>query len=71
MHLWEEGELDSPLSDQLGIAMVPTMILVGADGKVVDRSVMAQDLDKLLSRQFDKDASKPAKTRSARREKKK
>ena len=46
------------------------MILVGADGKVVDRSVMAQDLDKLLSRQFDKDASKPAKTRSARREKK-
>ena len=70
VHLWEEGELDSPLSDQLGIAMVPTMILVGADGKVVDRSVMAQDLDKLLSRQFDKDPAKPAKTRSARREKK-
>lgn len=68
VHLWEEGELDSPLADQLGIAMVPTMILVGADGKVIDRSLMAQDLDKLLSREFDSDGRAKSNTRSARRD---
>jgi len=57
-HLFEEGGLDSPLSEQLGVAMVPTMLLVGADGKVIDRSVLAQDLDKILDRQFRRSANR-------------
>lgn len=56
IHLYEEGGLDSPLSEQLGVAMVPTMILVGADGKVIDRNVLAQDVDRLLTRQFNRSA---------------
>ena len=50
--------LDSPLAEQLGIAMVPTMILVGADGKVIDRNVVASDIDRLLSRQFRRSAKR-------------
>ena len=53
-HLYEEGGLDSPLAEQLGVSVVPTMILIGADGKVVDRNVSAIDLDKVLSREFKK-----------------
>jgi thiol-disulfide isomerase/thioredoxin len=52
IHLFEEGGLDSPLADQLGVSVVPTMILVGADGKVIDRNLSSADLDKVLSRQF-------------------
>ncbi len=63
--LFAEGGLDSPLSEQLGVAMVPTMILVGADGKVIERSLLAQDLDKLLARQFSRTPE-----RSARADKK-
>ena len=55
-HVFTEGDLDSSMAEQLGIAMVPTMILVGADGKVINRSVLSQDLDKLLSRQFSRSA---------------
>ena len=51
-HLYEDGGLDSPLAEQLGIALVPTMVLVGADGKVVDRNISAPDLDRELSRLF-------------------
>lgn len=56
--LFAEGGLDSPLSEQLGVAMVPTMILVGADGKVIDRSVLSQDIDRLLTRQFSRSAKR-------------
>lgn len=55
IHLYEEGGLDSPLADQLGVSVVPTMILVGADGKVIDRNLNSADLDKILSRQFRSD----------------
>ena len=54
IHLFEEGGLDSPLAEQLGIALVPTMILVGADGKVVNRNISASDLDRELTRLFQK-----------------
>ncbi len=57
-HLYAEGDLDSPLSEQLGVAMVPTMILVGADGRVIDRNLIAQDIDRLLSRQFNRSAQR-------------
>jgi thiol-disulfide isomerase/thioredoxin len=67
VHLFAEGGLDSPLAEQLGVAMVPTMILVGADGEVVDRSLLAQDLDKLLSREL---RSRQTRSRSARRDRK-
>ncbi len=53
-HLYEPGGLDSPLAEQLGVSVVPTMILIGADGKVVDRNLSAIDLDKVLSREFKK-----------------
>jgi thiol-disulfide isomerase/thioredoxin len=53
-HLYEDGGLDSPLAEQLGVSVVPTMILVGADGTVIDRNVSAVDLDKILSREFKK-----------------
>jgi peroxiredoxin len=55
IHLYEEGGLDSPLAEQLGVTVVPTMILVGADGKVINRNLTASDLDRALSREFQKD----------------
>ncbi|MGI9516027.1 MAG: thioredoxin-like domain-containing protein, partial [Pirellulaceae bacterium] len=54
-HLYAEGELDSPLAEQLGVSLVPTMILVDEDGKVVDRNVAAADLDRALNRQYKDD----------------
>lgn len=60
-HLYEEGGLDSPLADRLGVSMVPTMILVGDDGKVINRNLSARDLDKSLDRAFRKDAAKQGK----------
>ena len=59
--LYSDGDLDSPLAEELGIAMVPTMILVGADGKVIDRNVLATDIDRLLSRQFTRSAKRNSK----------
>lgn len=38
-HLFAEGGLDSPLANELGILSLPTMLLVGADGKVLTRNL--------------------------------
>ena len=54
IHLFEQGGLDSPLAEQLGIALVPTMILIGKDGAVLDRNISAADLDRALSRHYRK-----------------
>ncbi len=43
--LFEEGGLDSPLANELGIQTLPTMILVDKDGKVVNRNIRAQELE--------------------------
>lgn len=43
--LFEEGGLDSPLANELGIQTLPTMILVDKQGKVVNRNIRAQELE--------------------------
>jgi tetratricopeptide (TPR) repeat protein len=48
----QAGGLDSPLANQYGIVVLPTMFLVGADGKVVSRTVqiatVEDEIKKLL-----------------------
>lgn len=50
--LFEEGGLDSRLANELGIPILPTMILVGKDGKVVNRGIHVSELDGVLSNQL-------------------
>ena len=38
-HLFAEGGLDSRLANELGILSLPTMLLIGADGKVLTRNL--------------------------------
>ncbi len=42
----EAGGLDGRLAEELGILTLPTMILLDAEGKVVDRSVVITELEK-------------------------
>ena len=44
--LYEPGGLDSKLANELGILTLPTMILVGKDGKVVNRNVHITELER-------------------------
>jgi len=44
--LHEAGGLDGRLAEELGVLTLPTMILLDADGKVVDRNVVITDLEK-------------------------
>jgi thiol-disulfide isomerase/thioredoxin len=49
--VFEEGGMDSRLADAFGIISLPTMILVDAEGKVVNRNIRtATELDRLLER---------------------
>jgi thiol-disulfide isomerase/thioredoxin len=48
--LFEQGGLDGPLATNLGVLTLPTMILVGKDGKVINRSVNAGELDTELKK---------------------
>ena len=41
----EEGGLDGRLANELGVLTLPTMLLIGADGKVAERSLHAAQLD--------------------------
>ncbi len=47
-NIWEEGGLSNRLANEMGILTLPTMILVDKDGKVVNRSIHAIDLDNEL-----------------------
>ena len=47
-HLHSPGGLDSPLAVQYGITVLPNMFLIGADGKVVSRSVQSSTLEEEL-----------------------
>ena len=49
VQLHEEGGLDGRLAEELGVLTLPTMLLLDADGNVVDRNVMITDLEKKLS----------------------
>jgi len=46
--LHEPGGLDSRLAEEFGVMALPTMVLVGADGTVVDRNVTITGLEKKL-----------------------
>jgi thiol-disulfide isomerase/thioredoxin len=46
--LHEAGGLDGRLAEEFGVLTLPTMILVGADGNVVDRNVSIADLEKKI-----------------------
>ena len=47
--LYGEGGLESPLAEQFGIMALPTMILVDAEGNVVDRNVSITELERKLA----------------------
>ena len=44
--LFEPGGLDSRLANEMGILTLPTMILIGKDGKVLNRGVHITDLER-------------------------
>ena len=46
--LHEAGGLDGRLAEELGILTLPTMILLDADGNVVDRNVVITELEKKI-----------------------
>jgi thiol-disulfide isomerase/thioredoxin len=48
VQLYEEGGLDGRLAEELGVLTLPTMLLLDAEGNVVDRNVMITDLEKKL-----------------------
>jgi TolA-binding protein len=46
--IWEEGGLENRLANEMGILTLPTMILIDKQGRVVSRSVVANQLAKEL-----------------------
>jgi thiol-disulfide isomerase/thioredoxin len=48
--IFEEGGQDSRPANALGVISVPTMILLDADGKVVDRNVQMADLESAVKK---------------------
>ncbi|MGA2060903.1 MAG: thioredoxin-like domain-containing protein [Thermoguttaceae bacterium] len=48
--VFEEGGLDSPPANQLGILTVPCMILVEQQGKVVNRNIQAAEIEAELKK---------------------
>lgn len=48
--IYEEGGLDSRPANELGILTLPTMLLIDQQGKVVNRSVEAAELEKELKK---------------------
>jgi hypothetical protein len=48
--IFEEGGLDSPPANQLGILTVPCMILVDQQGKVVNRNIQAAEIEAELKK---------------------
>ena len=48
--LYEQGGLDGSLATNLGVLTLPTMILIGKDGRVINRSANAGELDTELKK---------------------
>lgn len=46
----EQGGMESRLANELGVVTLPTMILVGKDGRVVRRNITAGELDTELNK---------------------
>jgi thiol-disulfide isomerase/thioredoxin len=51
--LHEAGGLDGRLAEELGVLTLPTMILLDAEGKVVDRNVVITELEKKVDALLD------------------
>jgi peroxiredoxin len=48
--LYDQAGLDGPLAANLGVLTLPTMLLVGKDGRVINRSVNAAELEAELKK---------------------
>jgi thiol-disulfide isomerase/thioredoxin len=48
--IYESGGLDSRLANEMGVLTLPTMILVGDDGRVLNRNLHAGQLDGALKK---------------------
>jgi thiol-disulfide isomerase/thioredoxin len=48
--LYEPGGMECRIATELGIVNVPTMVLIGKDGKVVNRQIYVAELSKVLSK---------------------
>ncbi len=48
--LYEPGGMDGRLATELGIVNVPTMLLIGKDGKVINRQIYVAELSKVLAK---------------------
>jgi hypothetical protein len=48
--VYEPGGLEGRLATEMGILTLPTMILVGRDGKVLNRNIHAGELDAELKK---------------------
>lgn len=46
--LYEKGGFDGRLAEELGVLTLPTMLLIDAEGRVVDRNLAITDLEKKL-----------------------
>lgn len=52
IQLHEPGGLESPLAEQLGVVTLPTMMLIGKNGQVIDRSVSVSELDRKIKQEI-------------------
>jgi thiol-disulfide isomerase/thioredoxin len=50
--LYEPGGLDSRLATQYGILSLPTMILIGKDGRVIDANIQSGELEAEIKKQL-------------------
>jgi len=50
--LFETGGMESRLANELGVVTLPTMMLVGKNGRVIRRNITAGELDAELGKIF-------------------
>ena len=54
VHLYQSGGMESKLATDYGIMVLPNLIVVGKDGKVVNRNVQINTLDEEVKKQLQK-----------------
>ena len=54
VHLYQSGGMESKLATDYGITVLPNLIVVGKDGKVVNRNVQINTLDDEVKKQLQK-----------------
>ncbi len=52
LQIHEPGGLENRLANEMGILTLPTMILVGKDGKVLSRNIHISEIEAALKKQF-------------------